>query len=300
MDIDTVIEQLHAVMDVKKGGLVDAVSAAPKLLRLPRYQQADDRQELLAADIETAIANLPFEVANDAKNLLPILHPSSYLSTRWGAIEAAGHSAPAKRWRWTSVFGRVAIELLKLQDDEPASYRILDLHVSVSISYEGSDQHRITSFEWLIQSDIPDMRWFGFTHNVHDLAVSHWECQSAGHAPVGSVPVRSKGEDGNHWYVVSLGKPLPPGKPVTIKTAMHGIGPREKYPWLSYTLPLPTEKLLLTADVPSDEATHFLCQEREAHTVYSETDHQRDAETTMRYEPTSSRKGRTYRLEWRK
>jgi hypothetical protein len=144
------------------------------------------------------------------------------------------------------------------------------------------------------------MRWFGFTHNVHDLAVSHWECQSTGHAEVGSVPVRSKGEDGNNWYVVSLGKPLPPGKPVTIKTAMHAIGPRGKYPWLSYTLPLPTEKLLLTADIPCDEATHFLCQEREAHTVCDETDHQRSAEATMRYEPKSARKGRTYRLEWRK
>jgi hypothetical protein len=301
MDIDTAIEQLRAVMEVKKGELVDAVSAAPKLLQLARYKKTDDRQKLLASDIEAAIARLPPDVAEDANNLLPITNPGSYLSARWNAIGAAGYSSPAKRWRWTSVFGRVAVELLSLQegDHEQLSYRVLDLHLDVNVTYQDSEQHRITSFEWIIESTIPDMRWFGFTHNVHDLKVSDWECQIEGHAKVGHVPVRSRGEDGEHWYVVSLGKTLPMGKPVSIKTAMHAVGPRGKFPWLSYTLPGPIEKLLLTVDVPRDEATKFICQELEVRDVCSETDHRRDGDATMSYEPISPRKGRTYRLEWR-
>lgn len=301
MDIDTVIEQLRAVMEVKKGGLIDAVGAAPKLLRMPRYKQADDRQKMLADDIEAAIRRLPPDIANDANNLLPIANPTSYFRTRWDAIGAAGYSSPAKKWRWTSVFGRVAVELLSLQDDdhEQLSYRVLDLHLDVNVTYEGSEQHRITSFEWIIESAIPDMRWFGFTHNVHDLKVVDWECQIEGHAKVGHVPVRSRGEDGEHWYVVSLGRTLPMGRPVPIKTAMHAVGPRGKFPWLSYTLPGSIDKLLLTVDVPRDEATKFICQELEVRDLYSETDHRRDTKATMSYEPTSPQKGRTYRLGWR-
>jgi hypothetical protein len=301
MDIDTVIEQLRAVMEVKKGGLVDAVSAAPKLLRLPRYKLAEDRQKLLASDIEAAIARLPPDVASDANNLLPITQPTSYLNARWQAIGAGGYSAPAKTWRWKSVFGRLAIELLKLQDNDSGqqSYRVLFLHIDVNVTYKGAEQHRMTSFEWRIQSIVPDMRWFGFTHNVHDLKLKDWDCQSEGHAKVGRVPVRSMGEDGDYWYVVSLGEALPVGKPVTIKAVTHAVGPRNNYPWLSYTMPFQVDRLLLTAEAPRAEATKFTCQELTGGEVIAKTEYQRDADASMSYEPSTPHKGHTYRLDWR-
>jgi hypothetical protein len=300
MDIDTVIEQLRAAMTAGTDELVDAVSAAPKLLRLSRYK-TDDPHELLTSDIEAAIARLPNDVADDANNLLPIKNLHKDLGSRWRAIGGDKYSGSAKQWRWTSVFGRVAVELLKLQDNDPEqpSYRVLYQHIDVTVTYKGPEQHRITSFEWRIQSTVPDMQWFGFTHNVHDLKVERWECQSEGHTKVGQVPVRSIGEDGDHWYVVSLGEPIPIGKPVTIKTAMHAVGPRTKFPWLSYTLRYPLEELLLTANVPREEATKFTCREVEIGKVKHRTDHQRDDDTTIRYKPTSPRKGRTYRVDWK-
>ncbi len=301
MDIDTIIEQLHAVMEAKKTELVDSVSAAPKLLRLPRYKQADDAQGLLAKDITAAIAKLPPKVANDAKNLLPIDNSYKYLGLRWDAIGASKYSGDAKKWCWESVFGRLAVELLKLQDHdhEQQSYRVLFLHIDVSVTYNGTEQHRITSFEWHIQSTVPDVRWFGFTHNVHDLKLKDWDCQSEGHAKVGRVPVRSMGEDGDYWYVVSLGEALSVGKPATIKAATQAVGPSNNFPWLSYTMPFQVGKLLLTANVPRAEATKFTCQELAGGELIAKTEYQRDADASMSYEPAIPHKGHTYRLDWR-
>src|ERR1700710_1481444 len=99
MDIDTVTEQLRAVMKAKEGRLVDAVASASKLLLLPRYK-VDDPRGLLASDIEAAIARLPTEVANDASNLLPINHSHELLTQRWEAMGVLGHSGPARKWHW--------------------------------------------------------------------------------------------------------------------------------------------------------------------------------------------------------
>ena len=204
------------------------------------------------------------------------------------------------RWRRNFLLSRVAVELLKLQkcDQELQSYRVLSVHVSVAITYEGTDQHRTTSFDWRIEPLVSDMRWWGFTHSVAQVPVKEWDAIGAEHKKVGRVPDKGSGEDGDYWYVVSLGKALPIGSPVTIKTEMHAVCARGILPWLSYTPPYPTEKLLLTADVPTAEATKFVCWELEGRDIRKETHEGRDGDTTMRYAPPGPRKGRTYRMKW--
>jgi hypothetical protein len=313
MDIEDTIEELHRLAKGRGQLTATAVAKAAGLLADPRYLLTDDTRGpsgLLLADLKAAIARLPegshdwrgFGLVKADATALLITRPGRDMDDRWKKHISGGIGGSAVKWHRHFLLGRIAGELLELQRAErgaTASYEVLGLRLGLSITYEDSIQHRLTLFEWRIQSAVPDMRWFGFTHNVHNLEVQDWSCESEGHKKVGSVPVRSSGEDGDHWYVVSLGSAPTVGEPVTIKVATHAVGPYKEFPWLSYTLPFPLEKLALTVDVPSDEATKFICQELDVHEVHQKDDYQREGEETMRYEPASPRKGRTYRLDWR-
>lgn len=313
MDIEDIIEELHSLAKGRGQLTVAAVAKATGLLANPRYLQANDPPSssgLLLADIKAAVARLPegshdwrgFGLVRADATALLITRPGRDMDDRWKKHISGGIGGSAVKWHRHFLLGRIARELLELQRAErgaTASYEVLGLRLSLNITYEGSIQHRITLFEWRIQSAVPDMRWFGFTHNVHNLEIQDWDCESDGHKKVGSVPVRGSGEDGHHWYVVSLGSPPPAGEPVTIKVATHAVGPCKEIPWLAYTLPFPLEKLALTVDIPSDEAAKFICQELKVHEVCEKTNYQRVGEETMRYEPASPREGHTYRLDWR-
>jgi hypothetical protein len=310
MDIDDIIEELRPL--VRNRGTLKAadVAKARGLLALPRYVQArDGARDLLLADLKQAVSNLPVGansregpgmVRADAEIVL-LTRPGDNPKDRFKNLLSCGAtSGGAVRWRRNFLLSLVAVELLELQhsDQDRQSYRVLSVHVKVAIIYDGDDQHRPTSFEWHIEPLVSDMRWFGFTHSVGQVPVNEWDAVSQGHKKVGRAPDKGLGEDGDYWYVVSLGKALPKGKPVTIKTEMHAVCARGILRWLSYTLPYPTETLLLTADVPTAEATQFACRELERRDTCAESDHGRDGDATMRYAPPAPRKGRTYRIEW--
>lgn len=322
MDIDTVIEQLHAVMDVKKGGLIDAANAAPKLLQLSRYKRADNPQALLASDIEAAIRRLPPDLANDANNLLPIKHPTSYLSTRWNEIGAAKYSAPAKRWRWTSVFGRVATELIKLYNDDATSlsYHVNHLHIHQVVYAPGplEETHRLMIFTWDIESRVEDLQWFAFAYSTKNQSYSKWEALDESVA-VARIPVADSYDSENHWYIIHMPNSPRANQPVKLCVGIW-FGPssgKEIQPWLEHTLVTSVDKLVLTAHIlhstPSDQ---FTCSEREAASgkvlnefvaeigktvIPSEIREfdKNDSRPVRFYIPDAPREGHTYRLAWK-
>jgi hypothetical protein len=318
MDIDTVIEDLHAVMKyTREGTFEDAVGQASNLLRLARYRTAEgEPHSLLASDIKAAIARLPAEVQRDANGLLPIDEPGSYLDARWRAIGAANFPGQAKEWRWRSVLGRVAVELLTLHARETnggvqRSIRIQSLHVFVRLVYDSEVRpdvvSRIVIFHWGVESQVSDMQWFAFPFStrsfvVRNLVVSLTEVPSAGPTVI-RVPVSESSDADNYWYVCLLRGPLPVAQPVDLGFSMACDETSSSPPWFEYTLQVPVEQLTLTVQ-GHRATTEYALSEREAGTdriIREEAAFSKAADgqpPLVRYEPPSPEVGHTYRVAW--
>ena len=208
MDIDTIIEELDKLVHYRgDGGPVGATADAPKLLRQPRYQQADDdRHELLAKDIKAAIARLPKDLQTEANALLRIGVPGQYIIDRLRLVGKGGYSTDARRWHRKAVLGRVAGEPIKLWD--APSYRVLDLDINVwqtsvaiRVGIAPTMHFRYIEFRWKIESLVSDLRWFAFSFPTPKRlkfrefkdGSEDYDCDSVIRAPV-------MGSPDTHWY----------------------------------------------------------------------------------------------------
>jgi hypothetical protein len=311
MNIEGIVEELHRL--VKDEGELNAtgVMKASRLLALPCYEQAEHPQDLLLADLKTAIGQLPAGslddregpglMRQDAETLL-IARPRD----RW-QIMSGSPSGTAKKWKRHFLLSRIAVELLELHRAENAaavSHCILKLHIHVEVSHPQPDvQSRLTKFMWAVQGITSDVRTFAFISGAPNLDFADWQCESDGHIKVGRVPLQLGAPRGNHLYVVYLGATLPTDRPTNIAAVVKTTGSPGAEPWLSHTLASTIDELLLTADVPKDEAKHYKLRELEsagemAKELWSE-DHIRDSEQTMIFRPASPRAGRRYRMDWR-
>lgn len=310
-DIDMVVDELRRIMQKGHGKLDDAVRASPKLLSLARYKVANEKAPtLLAADIKTAIARLPAKVAHDAAILLAVNEIAPSQGDRWLRLYPKGASAPAMEWRWRSVFGRIAVELLRLQDPDDfpetdVSYRVLRLHIHEDITHPSPDtQLRIGRFMWKLEALVADMELFSFTSSAPELKFRDWSCGDPQHQPVGRVAF-GDGPQGTHLYVMYLGGALPLLRPVTLAAVIEWDGAQMAEPWLSLTPQAPLQHLMLSACAPRAVAAQYTCIERvsaaaRAPIVGQPQIHDRNEEDLMTYELPNPEVGHRYRLEWKR
>jgi hypothetical protein len=313
MDIDTAIKELHAVMKyTRQGTFEDAVGQASQLLRLPRYRKPDDEPyTLLASDIKTAIARLPPPVRRDANALLPIDQPGSYLDARWRAIGASKYSGPAREWRWSSVLGRVAVELLALQQsvpmEETRSVRILSLDIAALPYLEEAPDIRLLVMNWEFESNVSDLRWFAFPFSTRNLVLKEWSAQfddpldsSAPDLTVARIPAIASSDADTYWYVSLLRKPPRVGVPVRLTATMWCGLTDTSPPWIEYTPSIPIERLTLSVSGLA-RGTGYTVSDHEADTdrVASERSaYPEPPDARVIYEPPAPQEGHIYRLSW--
>jgi hypothetical protein len=324
MDIDTIINELDKLVYYKgQDGLVEAAARAPKLLRHPRYQQADDPRKSLAKDIQRAIARLPKDVQKEAKGLLPIDLPEAYIIGRLEHLGKDGYSSDARRWHRTAVLTRVATELVKFYADVPG-YRILDTKIHVSertfggsiLGVPGAQHQRIIDFRWTIESSVSDLRWFVFSHRTQwrlkftefRPGPEGYDCDSANRFPIGT-------RRDEHWYILRLSNNPPMNVPIQLHAYIVYDKAVKAQPRLDYFLSMPARSLSLSVatwredDNPmcvelDDEADKVLRQ-FQAKSVIKTTDY--DEEDSPEYTSVekighfairSPKLGRCYRLKW--
>jgi hypothetical protein len=313
VDIDTVIKELHAVMKyTRQGTFEDAVGQASKLLRLPRYQKPDDEPyTLLASDIKTAIARLPPAVRPDANALLPIDQPGSYLDARWRAIGASKYSGAAKEWRWMSVLGRVAVELLALYQSTPMeetrSVRILSLDIAVLPSVGETPDYRLIVMTWEFESNVSDLRWFAFPFSTRNFLFREWTAQFNDPMDIGApeltvtrIPAIASSDEDNYWYASLLRKPPRVGVPVRLMVTISCGFTDKSSPWIEYSPSMPIDHLVLSVEDLGLQ-TQYAVSDREADTdkvVSERSAYPETAGARIIYEPPSPLEGHTYRLSW--
>ncbi|HWY18452.1 MAG TPA: hypothetical protein VNY27_07040 [Solirubrobacteraceae bacterium] len=332
MDIDTIIEELDKLVHYRgDGGLVAATADAPKLLRQPRYQQAEgDSHELLAKDIKTAIARLPNDpnkrlpkgLQSEANGLLRISMPEQHIISRLGLLGKGGYSTDAQQWHRKAVLGRVATELMKFYADLPG-YRILDTKIHVSEGIFGGSligpgvQHaRDIDFIWTIESLVSDLRWFVFSHHTQRRlkftdfrpGSEGYDCESADRLPIGT-------RRDEHWYILRLSDNPPVGVPIQLHAHITYDKASKAEPQLNYLLSMPTRSLSLAVATSGEDGNHT-CVELDdkagkvlrrfkAKTAIKTTEYGEEGFTEYtsveklgRFTIRSPQLGRCYRLEW--
>ncbi|MGC2373119.1 MAG: hypothetical protein WA484_04510 [Solirubrobacteraceae bacterium] len=260
MDIDTIIEELDKLVHYRgQGGLVEGVAGAPKLLRQPRYQQADDPQELLVKDIKAAIARLPNDLQKEAKGLLRIDLPGQYIIDRLRLLGKAGYSGDAQHWHRRAVLGRVAGELRSLYDDAQPSYRMqtVDIHVTNGLfgkSLGGTDYTRTIHFRWTIECTVSDLRVFIFRYKTpKQLKFSQFVPGVPGPEYESAERVSVAGSPDTHWYRLFLADSLPVGVPVTLNASIIYKKANKAAPRCDYTPEIPIRNLRLSIQTLNEE-----------------------------------------------
>jgi hypothetical protein len=230
VDIETVVADLKQVMARRSGSWPETLGSASRLLQLPRYRAADDAIPLLAADIEAAIARLPEALQRNATVLLNTSGEWGLKRNVWDALGVGESSSTAKRLTWTNVFTHIAVELLKLFDEqagvrlgvEQPSFRVLHLHVHASERFD-EKMIRTVSMTWQIKPTVSDLRHFYFYHpSPEPLAFLRFTggTDDEGSMAAGRIEHGDFGEEA-HWYVLILRHPLPIDVPTTVDTSIQ-------------------------------------------------------------------------------
>jgi hypothetical protein len=314
-DIDLVVSELREVLEVRKGRWPTTLGHAPRLLEDSRYETSADRIADLARDLTAAIARLPAELRHGADVLLDITTPRTK-TERWQAIGAEEYSGDARKYLATTIFTRVAVELLGLwsESGNTHSYRLVDLDIDVVVQdnstfREGQHERCFVLFRWTIVPTVADLAFFSFYHRtLKPFAVK--KLRATFNAQTCEPPAYRDDivdREPRHWLGIILPFTPKSDTPAKIEVLVeyhssdpHNEGeltyvPTRKLDTLGFGLTLPPTMY------PHDDSRH-LCQERSgAHDQRTRTFPSiMDDTERVAYSITEPRQNLKYTLSWNK
>lgn len=236
---------------LKNGHLDGWAPTAASLLDWPRYRDAAEPVETLAADVRHVIAYMPEPERRDLLHLVPIdaERPTTQKS-RWEPVRGSD-SGTALKWRGLYLMMRL-LEALRERggaDDlvtNPPGCQILAVEANLRLT-GARHETRITTLSYRLRSTRDDFRVFTF--NRAD-ATKGRIIDSTDVKMLGNVPVQAGATEGAHVFAVYLGRSVPRGEEVSFTVQFKYREKVTNDPWISYAAKYSVGQVKISVDAP--------------------------------------------------
>ena len=300
---DQTPSEFQELLALLETGYIDEwAPTAHALLDRPRYREAADPVETLAADVRLVSALMSEPEGRDLRHLVPSDAESATSRTsRWKAIRG-GDSGTALKWRGWYVMMRLLEDLRRLEDsrDSPANppgCRVISVESDLRLSGRNYETRTLTVTHRL-RSTRDDFRVFTF-NRVGKLKPT---VVKGGVQVIGSVPLQPGATRGRRLYAVYLGRSIPRDTEISFTLRWRFKEIKDADPFTGYSAGHDIGTVLVTADVPTALATGYDRVELKSTEFNAKELERKRVErvdgSPMAYRINQFMPGRYYRLIW--
>lgn len=255
----SVLPELLDLRELLKSGYLDGwAHTAAALLDWPRYREAAEPVETLAADIRHVIAVMPEPEGRDLRHLIPTNPKGPTTQTaRWERVRGK-ESGTALKWRGQYLLMRL-LEALRERGSSgdvmtnPPGCQILAVEASLQLA-GAHHETRILTLTYRLRSTRDDLRVFTFNRaDATEGRIVH----GTNIEMIGNVPVQSGATEGAHTFAVYLGRSVPRGDEVEFAARFEYPEKVTNDPWVSYAAKYSVGRVMISIDAPMAVAESY-------------------------------------------
>ena len=253
------LPELLDLRELLESGYLDGwAPTATSFLDWPRYREAAEPVETLAADVRHVITYMPEPVGRDLRHIIPTnAEQPTTQASRWEPVRGSD-SGTALKWRGQYVLMRL-LEALRERGGSgdvvtnPPGCQILAVEANLTLA---GDHHetRITTLEYRLRSTRDDFRVFTF--NRADPTEGRI-VRGTSIEMIGNVPVQAGATEGAHIFAVYLGRSVPRGDEVEFAVQFEYQEKATNDPWISYAAKYSVGRVMISVDAPTKVAKSY-------------------------------------------
>jgi hypothetical protein len=253
------LPELLDLRELLMSGYLDGwAPTATSLLDWPRYRDATDPVETLAADIRHVITYMPEPERRDLLHIIPTdAERPTTQNSRWEEIRGSD-SGSALKWRGQYLLMRL-LEALRERggsDDlvtNPPGCQILAVEANLRLA-GARHETRITTLAYRLRSTRDDFRVFTFNraNPTKGKIIEGTDVEM-----LGNVPVQTGATVGAYLFAVYLGRSVPRGEEVSFAVQFEYPAKVTDNPWLSYAAKYGVGRVMISIDAPTSVAKSY-------------------------------------------